>query len=536
MNRLVLILMTLATQFLFAQDGRYAFFLSDKEGTNYSIGDPSAFLSEKSISRRIKNGVSVTMEDLPVSQEYVSQIEEKGAVIFQTSRWLNAVVAEVESNEVNEILSLPFVTSSSFLSPISTSSGGRVKKFKSRKDSNLGIVNSLQTAMLGLDDMHNDGFMGEGISIGVFDSGFIGVNVTSPFQSLINEGRITMTLDLVSQSENVFQYDDHGTEVLSIMAANEPGVYRGGAPKATYQLYVTEDVSSEYRIEEFNWLIAAEKADSAGVDIISSSLGYNLFDDAAMNYSTDQLDGKTAVVSIAASIALSKGMLVVCSAGNEGNVQWKLVTPPADADGVLSVGAVTSSGNLSGFSSVGPSADGRIKPDVVALGSGVSVIKTNGTSGFTSGTSASTPLITSLAAGLLQAFPDLSARALYDLIITSGNISQIPNNQFGYGIPNYLTAKEVMIGGDPVVKNPPIVIYPNPVTGDSLRVEMDIPVGQSASISIYSLQGQLVFQSAGAITYSNNPVDLDLALFSAGLYIVRIETLDMVKTFRLIKL
>ncbi len=536
MNRFILISILLTTQVLFAQDGRYAIFLSDKDQTTYSVDDPSAFLSEKSIARRARNGISITTEDFPVNPAYVEQINEKGAIVFRTSRWFNAVVAEVEGNVLDEILSLPFVTNATFLSPVNGSSGGRMKKFKNRKDSNLGIVNHVQTTMLGLDDMHEDGFMGEGIVIGVFDSGFTGVNVTSPFQALMNEGRITMTLDLVSESGNVFQFDDHGTEVLSIMAADEPGVYRGGAPKATYQLYVTEDASSEYRIEEFNWLIAAEKADSAGVDIISSSLGYNLFDDPTMNYTIDQLDGNTAVVSKAASIALAKGILVVCSAGNEGNVQWKLVTPPADVDGLLSVGAVTSSGNLSGFSSIGPSADGRIKPDVVALGSGVSVIKANGTAGFTSGTSASTPLITSLAAGLLQAFPELSAMALYDLIITSGNLSQSPNNQFGYGMPNYLVAKEVMIGGEPVTQNSSIVIYPNPVTGDSFSIGMNIPMGQSAAISIYTLQGQLVFQSEGIVSYANNPLNLDLSVFSAGLYIVRVETLDIVKTFRLIKL
>lgn len=520
----------------FAQDGRYAIFMSDKTGSSFSIDNPSAFLSQRSIERRVKQGINVTDEDFPVSQIYVQQVKETGAKVLYSSRWFNALVIEVVGSQLSDVLALPFVTGSEFLAPKSQASGGRIKRVKGKRDSNLNTVNQVQMKMLGIDEMHNDNFLGENVVIGVFDSGFTGVDVGEPFKPLIDEGRIMIMEDLLNKSGNVFQYDDHGTEILSIMAADQVDLYRGGAPKATYQLFVTEDVSSEYRIEEYNWLIAAERADSAGVDIINSSLGYNLFDDESMDYTIDQLDGETAVVSRAAAAATRKGILVVSSGGNDGNTSWKFVNPPSDVNGVLAVGSVTSTGTLSNFSSIGPTADGRIKPDVVALGTSVSVIKANGTSGFTSGTSASTPLISGLAAGLWQAFPELNVIALYDLIISSGTLAKTPNNEMGYGIPNYLAAKEIVTGVEPPSPTLAVVVYPNPITTDSLNIDLDIPSGQQVKITIYNLQGQRVFQSEGEVNFLNNPVQIDTSKFSRGLYLMKVETIGVLRTFRVVKL
>lgn len=535
-SRWLVVIICLASRFLLAQEGRYAIFLADKSESVFNVDNPSAFLSSRSIERRAKQGILITEEDFPVNSNYLLEISNQGAHILHSSRWLNAIIVEVENSELGAILALPFVTGSEYLAPLASTAGGRVRRTKGKKDSSLSVVNQVQTNMLGLDDMHKDNFRGEGVLIAVFDSGFTGVDIGAPFQPLLNEGRITLMEDIVAKSGNVFQYDDHGTEVLSIMAANQPGLYIGGAPAATYQLFITEDVGSEYRIEEYNWLVAAEKADSAGVDIINSSLGYNLFDDAAMDYTIDQLDGETAVVSKAAALATKKGILVVSSAGNDGNAAWKFINPPSDVNGVIAVGAVTSTGNLSNFSSVGPTADGRIKPDVVALGSSVSVIKANGTTGFTSGTSASTPLITSLAAGFRQAFPELTVAELYDLIISSGSLHQSPNNQLGYGIPNYLVAKEIVTGEAPPLPSLKIVMYPNPVTTGVINVDLDIPSGDHAVITIYNLKGQQVFRSEGEVTYINNPVVVEVSKFSPGLYILKVEAAGVSNTFRLVKL
>lgn len=534
-NRIITVLLILMSSVARGQDGRYMVFFKDKAGSTFSVDNPEQFLSQRSIERRTRHQITISEEDIPVNADYVSQVSATGAEVWYSSKWVNGVLVQVDNGELGDILALSFVQDAEYVGPTQSTSGGRTKRVKSKKDSNIEVVNQIQTNMIGLDDMHADGLTGTGITIAVFDSGFTGVNVTTPFEHL-QQGQLQLVLDLVNKSGNVFQYDDHGTEVLSVMAARQSGVYEGGVPDATYQLFVTEDVSSEFRVEEYNWLVAAEKADSAGVDIINSSLGYNLFDDSSMDYTIGQLDGNTAVVSRAAAVAKSKGILVVESAGNDGNSSFKFINPPADVEGVLAVGAVTSTGNLSSFSSVGPTADGRIKPDVVALGSGVSVIKANGTTGFSSGTSSSTPLIASLAAGLMQGYPQLTSSEIFDLIIQSGNRSDNPNNQVGYGIPHYLAAKQIMEGDEVSVPTSSIFLYPNPTSGDTLKIEMDIEPGQLATISIYSLKGQRVFQSEGQVTYGNNPVELDVSGISAGLYIVRVETSGVLKTFRLVKL
>jgi hypothetical protein len=532
-----LFVIVLWAQLSMAQDGRYAIFFKDKDATTFTIESPLAYLSQKSVDRRVKNGVAISTEDFPVNKSYVDQVKSLGADILYTSRWMNAAITQLDDGELSDILLLPFVSTYEYIGPnAEVSGGGRLRKVKDKKDSNLGIVNQVQLSMLGLDDMHEENVYGQGVTIAVFDSGFPGVDKAAAFKALFDEGRVTYTKDIIGNTGNVFQYDGHGTEVLSIMAANQAGSFLGGAPKANYQLYVTEEVSTEFRIEEYNWLVAAEKADSAGVDIINSSLGYNLFDDVTMDYTKAQLDGNTALVSKAANLAISKGIFVVVSAGNDGNSSWSLVNPPADVDGVLAVGSITSTGNLSGFSSVGPTADDRIKPDVVALGSGVSVIKSNGTTGFTSGTSAATPLITSLVAGLIQTFPELTVSALYDLVVASGSMSDNPDNQKGYGVPNYSEAKIIQLGEEPTEHTSSVYLFPNPSFGNTVKLEMDVPIGQKATIHIYNLQGQLMLKSEGEISYSNNPVELDVSGIGSGLYLVKVESEGILRTIRLIKL
>lgn len=534
-SSLLILCFILSIQFSWSQDGRYVIFFSDKSGSTYSVNNPLEFLSQKSINRRLKNNVTTTSQDFPVNQAYVNQLKSLGANVLHTSRWMNCALVQVSNSELSDISALPFVMASEFIGPVKVLPGGRSKKLKQKNDTKQGEANIAQNSMIGLDDMHNDNILGQGITIAVFDSGFQGVNLADPFSSLFSEGRVLFTYDLVGKSNNVYQYDDHGTEVLSVMAADKIGAYRGGVPKANYHLYVTEDVGSEYRIEEYNWLIAAEKADSAGVDIINSSLGYNLFDDASMNYTTSQLDGNTAVVSKAATLAISKGLVVVVSAGNDGNTPWKFVNPPGDVDGIFAVGSITGSGSLSNFSSRGPTSDGRIKPDVVALGSGVSVIKSSGNTGSTSGTSLSAPLITSLAAGLMQTFPELTVNELYQLIIASASLYTSPNNQMGYGIPHYGKAKTILNEEEPTPPSSTIIIYPNPIEDGLIRIELDVNPGEIATVFIYSLQGSLVMKSEEVVSFFNNPIEINLNELAAGLYILKVEVNGLLKTTRLVK-
>lgn len=509
-----------------AQTNRYMVFFADKAGTPHSLTQPGTFLSDKAMQRRAKAMVAVNDKDLPVVPAYVSQLRATGAKAFFTTRWMNGALVEATSTQLVAIQALPFVTSTEFVAPNHKLLGGR--KGWIGQASAVKATTDDQLNMLGLDSMHADGYRGEGVMIAVLDSGFPGVESISPFQSLRDDGRIKLTRDFISNSTDVYQFDDHGTNVLSIMAAGSVG-FQGGAPKADYLLFVTEDVLSEYRIEEYNWLFAAEQADSAGADIIQSSLGYNLFDDPSMDYTSTQLDGKTAVVTRAAKFAVDRGIVVVVSAGNEGSNPWQLVTPPADADGVVAVGAVTITGVKATFSSIGPAADGRIKPDVVALGAGVSVVTPTGTITTVNGTSAAAPLVTSLAAGLIQANPGTNPSTLVDNLLNSASRAPAPDNQYGFGIPNYLAVRNY------TEHQETLVVYPNPVTstlwmtiGPSLKVDQ---------IVILDMMGkEVVHVAQPEITWSNSTSSLDVSALGSGIYLVWIQAGGTRITYRFVKL
>ncbi|MBY0433921.1 MAG: S8 family peptidase, partial [Cyclobacteriaceae bacterium] len=348
----------------------------------------------------------------------------------------------------------------------------------------------------------------------------------------VGEGRIRMTQDFVRNSPSVFQFDKHGTEVFSVVAAEQNALFNGGAVKADYLLFVTEDVSSEYRVEEFNWLFAAEKADSAGTDVIQSSLGYNLFDDPNMDYKITDLDGKTAVVTRAAAMARDRGIIVVVSAGNEGSNRWRYVTPPADADGILAVGAVNFEFQKAGFSSIGPTADGRIKPDVMALGQSTSVITSNGTLGSASGTSLAAPLVTSLVAGLLQAYPKLRPAEIIQAVKLSASLSAAPNNQMGYGLPHYVAVKNYLESNQ---SGDDVYVYPNP-TGGTLTVAFKKLPESSVALQIFDSLGKVVSAPTVLLNWLNNPLELPVSSLGPGTYFLQVRTGALNKTFRFVKL
>lgn len=531
-NSLLFIILLSSSFVLSAQTDRYIVFLKDKANTPFSISDPEQFLSKRAIQRRSSQKIEITAEDLPINPAYAEQLRTTGAGVYFSSRWMNCILVETTPAIISVIQSQPFVSKTELVAPGKKLASGRIKKFKKRNITSATPATNSQLAMIGIDSMQLDGLLGEGISIAVFDSGFEGVDTALPFKSIFEESRLSYSFDFIANSKNVFQYDDHGTEVFSVIAAYSPGSFAGGAYKATYTLFVTEDVGSEYRIEEYNWLFAAEKADSAGVDVINSSLGYNEFDDPSMNYKASDLNGATAVISLAARKAFEKGMLVVCSAGNEGSNSWKFVTPPADAEGVLAIGSVGPTASKSSFSSIGPTADGRIKPDVMALGSGTSVINPNGSLGAASGTSLASPLIASLAAGLWQRYPYLTSAELSQAIISSADQFLTPDNLKGYGIPNYNAVRSKM---DTLKLDEDIAIYPNP-TKDSIRIMLKKAEGKTVAISIHNLQGQLVSEYSVLVIWQNNPLLIDLASLSAGLYLVKVNINNLVKTLRLHKL
>lgn len=535
MNRAVLLLLFVCVQHVvLSQTNRYMVFFTDKTNSPYSIDRPLEFLSQKAIDRN--NRATVSIEDLPVNPSYVAELNALGISILYTSKWMNAALVEATLTQL-ESLNLPYVNSYEYIAPgTKPISNGRVESGEKLDNSN-GRTELIfnQNEVLHVPKMHADGFIGTGIRIAVLDGGFSGIDNNVYLKHAFDENRILMTFDMVRKSTYVYDYTTHGANVFSIFGAFVEGSYIGGGYGANFDLYVTEDVSSEYRVEEYNWLIAAEKADSAGVDIISTSLGYYHFDDSSMDYIIDNLDGSTAIISQAVELAFSKGMLIITSAGNQGKDSfWNRITFPADANNVLAVGAVWDNDLLKAdFSSLGPTADGRIKPDVMAVGGGTTYINSASVITTGNGTSYSAPLITGLAAGLWQKYPELTNIELKKIILESGNNYDTPNNDYGYGIPSYIRASNiregVLVGIDSGNRDK-LIIYPNPVNGRFVNVMLKERL-LNASIEIVNIHGQKIIKQA--ISNSDH-LTIDVSNIHEGLYFVRISDENSVEQMSLI--
>jgi serine protease AprX len=505
-----------------AQVNRYMVFFKDKAGISYSIGNPIEYLSEKAIARRISQDISITEQDLPVNNNYVQGLRTEGAQIFFKTRWLNGVLVQCDQSLLPTLQNLSYVDHIDLVAPgEKLLNSGRIKTGKQNKKGSTATATQNQLSILGIPAMHEAGNKGKGITIAVFDGGFDGVDIVQPFQDVFSQNRINTTLsyDFVYNTTNVFQYDDHGTAVLSVMTANVPDAFTGGAYEASFQLYVTEDVYTEYRIEEYNWLFAAERADSAGVDIIHSSLGYYDFDAPSMNYTKAQMDGKTAVVSRAAQYAADRGIVVVCSAGNEGFVPWKIITAPADAVDVIAVANVDAQGKRSLSSSSGPSADGRIKPDLAAMGTNVKIINSGGAISSSSGTSLSAPLITCLVAGVWERYPNLTNKELIDLLKKTASQANSPDNLIGYGIPNF---KAVYNYQERIHQQNIFEIFPNRIIDTITISPIDPDSIQSCRAELVSSQGQILASEEISFSWLNRQYQTDLSRLAPGLYFIRI--------------
>lgn len=536
LNRVLLFLLLTSSQFCYSQVNRYMVFFKDKSGGSFTTTNPSLYLSTRAIERRIKQNISISELDLPVNDDYVQALRTAGAGVFYKTRWMNGVLVQCDASLLATLDDFSFVKSIELVAPKPKLTNGRTHSVSQRKEDVVSGTSetSAQLQMLGIDQMHSDGYHGEGVTIAVFDAGFPGVNTTTPFQLLMNENRVDLTVshDFVYNTSNVFRYDSHGTQVLSTIAAYQESVFTGGAYKANIQLYVTEDIANEYRIEEYNWLFAAERADSAGVDIISSSLGYTDFDDASMDYSKSDLDGKTAVVTRAAQLASERGILVICSAGNEGANAWGTITPPADAPGVLAIANVSLQGMRSSTSSVGPSSDGRTKPDLSALGTSVSVIMGSGAHGTVSGTSLAAPLITALMAGLWQHYPELTNAQLMEVVKNTASMSASPNNFVGYGIPNY---KAVANFFNFVPQEKTFEVYPNPVV-DSLMIRPKSPEEiTSCTMEVITSLGQRLVETNIEFNWLNRTHSFVWPTTLPGVYFVRLRLNEKSYVFKIVK-
>lgn len=501
---------------------KFRVLFKDKIGTPYRIDKPEAFLSEKAIMRRMKQQIPIVENDLPVNPEYVAAIASMGIKVLNRSKWMNAVTIELaDSQIITKVEALSFVHSTKKIARTKPKEkkddlmeafvrlfeeGQTVQKPKKATGSYYGS-GAKQVQMLNGNALHQQGFNGRGITIAVLDAGFSKVNENRFFDSLRVSGRLLGTRDFVEGGESVFEDNSHGASVLSVMAANIPDEFVGSAAYANYWLLRTEDADSEYLIEEDNWVTGAEFADSVGADIINSSLGYTRYDDPGTSYTQQQLNGKTAWITRAGDIAASKGILVVNSAGNSGADSWKYMGVPADGDSVMAIGAVGSAREYAPFSSQGPTADGRIKPNVTAMGMGIPAISPSGNIAPYNGTSFSSPLMAGMAACLWQACPQASAMQVFKAIEQSASQYDSPDALKGFGIPDFSKAQQLLTAnladkskGDSIVH-----LYYNPFI-KGLVLEYYSNATQKVALEVKNTNGKRVLRKSFEVFAHQNSI------------------------------
>ncbi|MEN8202573.1 MAG: S8 family serine peptidase [Bacteroidota bacterium] len=531
MRYLLFALILFLSPTLFAQeiaDSVFWVYLTDKDENGYQIDQPDAFLSRRSIDRRAWQGLGIDRRDLPVNGNYVQEIRDMGVQVKHISRWLNGI-AMINATEAlyRQVLEKSFTdtlpwfpeTDELFFPP--RPGGSRfAPPLETAPEFEYGVAME-QVTMLKMDHVHQLGYTGKGVWIAVLDAGFKNVDSLPSFELMIEEGRLLGTRNFVNDEPIFRQSNAHGMNVLSTMGGEWNGYMVGTAPHASYLLCMTENVEQETRIEEIAWIEAAEFADSLGFDISNTSLGYSDMDGDKYDYSYSDMDGKTTFISRAASLAASRGMIAVNSAGNEGSHPWYYITAPADARDIFTVGAVDSTNEIAAFSSRGPTYDARIKPDVTAMGVASGVQYQEGGLARGSGTSFSSPILAGSVASLWQAYPELTAREMIHLVRQGGDRVKNPDSTYGFGLPNFFKTYWSITGVPSRSVQGKLEIYPNPAR-DMIMIKVPGASSGMQTIRIYDISGRMLHalqaQIPGQVAL---PGDL-----SGGIYILVIHTIS----------
>ena len=509
---------------LFAQQDAWIYLNGKPQAQNF-IDNPLTMLTQRALDRRVAQSIPVDILDVPVDENYILQIQSSnGITVKAKSKWLNALHIQGSISNINALAGLPFVASVSFANR-SLNSGGKSKPPKVNPQKKIMETATIfpygnsanQIEMLSGNVLHEQNYTGAGKVIAVIDAGFPGVNTAQPFARLRNNNLILGGYDFVNRNSNFYSGDSHGTLVLSTMGGYVDNQLIGTAPDASYYLFITEDVTNETPLEESLWVEAVEEADRLGVDVINTSLGYFDFDDPSYSYSYEDLNGTTSFATRGADFAYAKGMIVVVSAGNSALTSDPYVGVPADAQHVLTIGSVTSDGNYSSFSSIGYTFDGRVKPDVAAQGTASVVALPNGSIATANGTSFSSPIICGLVASLWQAFPTYTNEQIMQLIKESASQYTNPNEELGYGIPDFDSA---LINGPLSVFSTnfsDFKVFPNPVS-DIVTIT-STENSSLKSIAIFNIFGQIVYKTS----LSGNYNKINLSELNTGIYIYKIE-------------
>lgn len=513
---------------------------TDKDNSPYSIDNPGEFLSERALERRTRLNIAVDEYDIPVNPQYLQAVAECGAELINPSKWLNGVTVYTTSQSVVEAINaLEFVQTvrncPNFPEAQRDKEIWLANEMKPSENVNVskGYYGGaeIQVTQLKVDEMHDMGYDGTGVWIAVLDGGFIGTPDHSCFDRMREEGRFLGTRDFVYGSESVYSQSTHGTSCLSTIAAYDPNNFVGTAPMASFLLLHTEDGDAESILEEYNWVSGAEYADSLGIDVCTTSLGYITFDNPEYDHPFEHYDGKTAPMTIGAEIAASRGIICTNSAGNEGEGTCTLGIP-ADAEHILSIGAVDGEGVRAYFSSVGPTYDGRIKPDVMARGEDT-YVATGYPGGWYgdyyngSGTSFSNPVMAGAVACLRQARPNASVQEICDAVRAAGDRTNNPDNYYGYGIPDMTLALELLDVEEVMLQeNELINIYPNPSKGN---VHVAFNENTVTGVTVYDMVGKTVFS-----TINVNELESSINNLGAGIYYVKAESAKGSQTLKVV--
>ncbi|SHH83138.1 S8 family peptidase [Wenyingzhuangia marina] len=521
-------LMFLCSSMLQAQEHAWVYF-KDKPNAQTFLNNPLSFLSQRAIDRRDRQNVSITIQDVPVEETYISSVKNSnGIVVKAISKWLNAVHVFGLETDILNLQNLASVDSIQFanksigvINPPNTTSNKvfKINKFAANTVSNYGVATN-QVTMLGVEKFHNANIEGQGMQIAIIDAGFYGVNTAGAFAHLLDNddanGEILGGYDFVNNSEDFYinTGTTHGTQVLSTIAAIKENEFIGTAPKASFYLFVTEDDTNETPLEESLWVQAAEQADSLGVDIINTSLGYSEFDENKYNYTYADMDGETTFITRGANIAAQKGMVLVNSMGNSGNDAWRYLTAPADAKNIISVGAVDANENIVGFSSFGPSADNRVKPETLALGGNVFVVNEDDELVVSNGTSFSGPIIAGAVACLWQAYPNKTSLEIRQMVMENSKDYSNPTDQRGFGVLNMNNLASQLLFDSAYIAPPFYIIQGN----HSIYIQLNKSYNE-VSVQVFSTLGNFLANEK----LTKNHTGFFIENISPGIYYIKYQ-------------
>ena len=531
----------------------YWIIFKDKAHSPYSVSNPKAYLSERAIARRQRQHIEINMRDLPVNPAYVKGLTDLGAAVKNKSKWYNGVTITLsDASLLNKISALPYVQSVEKITisgtahsadkfKLETASAPAIKTTEASTEKNItstlnyGLAYN-QAHMIGADCMHALGYMGQGMVIAQLDAGWLDANILPAFDSLRAHNQILGCRDFVTGDTMVYEDFPPGMNVLSCMGGNLPGQIIGTAPKASFWLLRTEDAATESIQEEINWMVGAEFADSVGADVINSSLGYSTFDDSSTNHTYADMNGNSTIITKAADWAESVGIFVTSSAGNAGGPPWFKITAPADGDSVLTVGAVDSLGVIANFSSRGPTYDGRIKPDVVAIGKGAVIAANGGGTTYSNGTSFSSPITAGAVACLWQANPTKTNIEILQAIKASCNHFNSPDTIRGYGIPDFCAANQILSGITEITQDEHFSVYPNP-SKTYFVVDFYSNKKQTVTVELFDVSGRRISSENRVLDiYSENKFDIyGTENLARGIYILKLRTDDRVYSSKIIK-